>query len=71
MPKAQDDPISALAAALSRAKPFASGPTAGAITLFATHDMKVALLACLFGPAAVAGGRVLARWVELLGPPDR
>jgi hypothetical protein len=71
MPKAPDDPVSALAAALSRSKPYASGPTAGAITLFATHDVKVALLACLLGPAAIAGGRVLAKWIELLEPPHR
>jgi hypothetical protein len=71
MPKAQDDPVSTLAAALSRPKPYASGPTAGAITLFATQDVKLALLTCLLGPAAIAGGRVLAKWVELLEPPQR
>jgi hypothetical protein len=69
-----EDTASALAAVLSllsRPKPYASGPAAGAVTLFATEDVKLALLACLLGPAAVAGGRVLAKWVELLEPPSR
>jgi hypothetical protein len=29
----------------------------------------VALLAYLLGPPAITGGRVLAKWVELLEPP--
>jgi hypothetical protein len=69
-----EDPTSALAAVLSflsRPKPYASGPVVGAITLFATADVKLALLACLLGPPAIAGGRVLAKWIELLEPPSR
>lgn len=32
-------------------------------------QVRQALLACILGPPAVAAGRVLARWVELLEPP--
>jgi hypothetical protein len=71
MPEAQENPVSTLAAALSRPKPYVAGSTAGAITLFATEDVTLALLACLLGPAAIAGGRVLAKWIELLEPPPR
>jgi len=36
-----------------------------------SREVWAALLACALGPPAVAAGRVLAEWVELLRPSRR
>jgi hypothetical protein len=68
-----EDPSSLLAvvlAFLNRPKPSdAFGPVAGVSALYVTHDLRLAAAACLFGPAVIAAGRVLAKWVEKLAPP--
>jgi hypothetical protein len=72
-----DQPISVLLAALdalgNRGVTSSSfGAVAGLVTYNTSggHVGK-ALLACVFTPAAVASGRVLAKWIELLEPPRR
>ena len=67
-----EDPTSLVAAVLvllSRSKPYAFGPAAGGFTLYATHELVLALAACVAAPAAVAVGRVVAKWIEKLEPP--
>jgi hypothetical protein len=63
--------LAAVLSFLSRPKPYAFGPVVGGFTLYTTHELTIALLACVLAPAAVAGGLVLARWIELLEPPSR
>ena len=70
-PEDSTTPLAAVLSFLSRTQPYVLGPVAGAFTLHATGDMKMALLACILGPPAVAGGRVLAKWIVLLEPPTR
>jgi hypothetical protein len=54
-----------------RTATFAPGGVAGAYVYFETGQVRQALLACVLGPHAVAGVRVLAAWVKLLEPPKR
>ncbi|HEX2185418.1 MAG TPA: hypothetical protein VHN78_07920 [Chloroflexota bacterium] len=55
----------------SRGPTLAPGTVVGAGVYLQTGQISQALLACVLGPPAVAAGRVLARWVELLEPPRR
>jgi hypothetical protein len=55
----------------SRAATFAPGTVIGAGVYLQTGQVREALFACVLGPPAVAGGRVLAEWVKLLEPPKR
>jgi hypothetical protein len=66
-----EDLASLLAAILARPKPYASGPLAGAAAWVKSGRLKDGLLAFLLVPAAIAGSRVLAKWVELLVPPRK
>jgi hypothetical protein len=50
---------------------FAPGTVIGAGVYLQTGQVRQALLACVLGPPAVAGGKVLAEWVRLLEPPKR
>jgi hypothetical protein len=55
-----------------RVATFASGTIIGAgVVYLQTGQVREALLACVLGPPAVAGGKVLAEWVKLLEPPKR
>ena len=60
-----------LAVLNSRAATFTPGTLVGAGVYFETRQVWQALLTCMLGPPAVAGGRVLAEWVRLLEPPRR
>jgi len=60
-----------LAALNSHAATLAPGTLVGAGVYVSTGQVREALLACLLGPPAVAGGKVLAEWVKLLTPPKR
>jgi hypothetical protein len=60
-----------LAALKSHTTTFAPGTVIGAGVYLQTGQVRQALLACVLGPPAVAGGRVLAEWVRLLAPPRR
>jgi hypothetical protein len=60
-----------LAALNSRIASFAPGTVLGAGVYLQTGQVRQALLACVLGPPAVAGGKVLAEWVKLLAPPKR
>jgi hypothetical protein len=62
---------SILAALNSRAATFTPGTVVGAGVYLQTGQVRQALLACVLGPPAVAGGKVLADWVRLLAPPRR
>ncbi len=55
----------------SRAVTFAPGTVLGVGVYVGSRQVWAALLACLLGPPAVAAGRVLAEWVELLRPSRR
>ena len=48
---------------------LSSGSVVGAGVYISTGQVREALLACVLGPPAVAGGKVLAEWIELLAPP--
>jgi hypothetical protein len=54
-----------------RVATFAPGTVIGATVYLQTGQVRLALLACLLGPPAVAGGEVLAEWVGLLTPSKR
>jgi hypothetical protein len=54
-----------------RVATFAPGAVVGAGVYLQTGQVWQALLACVLGPPAVAGGKVLAEWVRLLEPPRR
>ena len=60
-----------LAVAQRRAVTLSSGGVIGALIYLQSGQVRQALLACVLGPPAVAGGKVLAEWVRLLAPPRR
>ena len=47
---------------------FAPGTALGVTVFVWSGDIQQALLACVLGPPAIAAGRVLAKWIELLEP---
>jgi hypothetical protein len=55
----------------SRAVTLTPGTIVGAGVYLQTGQVWQALLACVLGPPAVTGGKVLAEWVRLLEPPRR
>jgi len=60
-----------LAVARKRAVTLAPGAVVGTGVYLQTGQVWQALLACVLGPPAVTGGKVLAEWIELLAPPRR
>jgi hypothetical protein len=60
-----------LAVAQRRAVTLSSGSVIGAVVYLQTDHVRDALIACVLGPPAVAGGKILAEWVRLLSPPRR
>lgn len=61
-----------LAVLNSRAATYAPGTTLFGVGAYVLGgDVRQVMLACLFGPASVEGGKVLAEWVRLLEPNKR
>jgi hypothetical protein len=52
-----------------RAATLTPGTIVGASVYLQTGQVRQALMACILGPPAVAGGKVLAEWVKLMEPP--
>jgi hypothetical protein len=73
MPGAGNSPVlpPVIDALQRRVGALSSGGVVGAGVYFETRQVWQALLACVLGPPAVAGGKILAEWVRLLTPPRR
>jgi hypothetical protein len=54
-----------------RATTLVPGGVVGTGVYLQTGQVRLALLTCVLGPPAVAGGKVTADWVRLLEPPRR
>lgn len=54
-----------------RVSSLAPGSVLGVGVYVGSRQIWAALLACVLGPPAVAIGRVLAEWVELMRPSRR
>lgn len=70
-----DEAKSALAVVLDalnrRGSSLVPGAIAGAAAYGRSGQITDGLIACVLAPAALAAGRALAEWIELLGPPSK